>query len=114
MGENNDFPDPREAGPDRRDNVASAGLDPDTWDDLEAWRTDRRLKRSEATRQLIRQALYGDERDTVRLGAAVAGIAFIAASAAGEAAPTATTIVGGAYIAGTLIWSAWPSVTRRL
>ena len=57
MGETDDFPEPRDAGPDRRDNVASGGLDPDTWDELETWRTERRLKRSEATRQLLRAGL---------------------------------------------------------
>jgi hypothetical protein len=66
MGETQDFPEPRDAGPDRRDNVASAGLDPDTWDELEAWRTERRLKRSEATRRLIRAGLDADTDDRLR------------------------------------------------
>jgi hypothetical protein len=57
MAETDDFREPRPAGPDRRDNVASAGLDPDTWDELEEWGTDRRLSRSEATRKLIRAGL---------------------------------------------------------
>lgn len=67
MAETDDFPEAREAGSDRRDNVASAGLDPDTWDELEAWRVDRRLKRSEATRRLIRTSLDAtDDGDTLR------------------------------------------------
>lgn len=71
MGETRDFPEPREPGPDRRDNVASAGLDPDTWAELEKWRTDRRLKRSEATRRLLRAGLDRERRDTVAARAAV-------------------------------------------
>lgn len=63
MGETDDFRTPTEAGPDRRDNVASAGLDPDTWDELEAWGTDRRLSRSEATRKLIRAGLEAKNTD---------------------------------------------------
>lgn len=74
MAETDDFPEPREPGPDRRDNVASAGLDPDTWEELEAWRTDRRLKRSEATRRLIRAGLDATDENTLRdrLGSAFA------------------------------------------
>jgi hypothetical protein len=76
MGERNDFPSPREPGPDRRDNVTSAGLDPDTWHDLEAWRTESGLKRSEATRRLIKTGLEhaddGEEGITDRLASAVA------------------------------------------
>ena len=74
MGESRDFPETREAKPDRRGNVASAGLDPDDWDELEAWRVERRLSRSEATRRLIRQGLEAatDEQWRERAGRAVA------------------------------------------
>ena len=75
MAETDDFPEPRDAGPDRRDNVASAGLDPDTWDELEGWRVDRRLKRSEATRRLVRAGLDATDDDNPlrdRLGSAFA------------------------------------------
>jgi len=112
MGETDDFPEPREAGPDRRDNVASAGLDPDTWDDLEAYRTERRLSRSEGTRKLIREGLYGDNRDPIQLAGSIAGLAYAAAYLTDSLSITA--VVGGAYIAGTLIWAIWPNLSDRL
>jgi hypothetical protein len=47
-----------ESGEGRRDNVASAGLDPSTWDQLEAWRQEEGIAyRSDAVRRLIRAGL---------------------------------------------------------
>jgi hypothetical protein len=112
MGETDDFPEPRDAGPDRRDNVASAGLDPDTWDDLEQWRTERRLSRSEGTRKLIREGLYGDNRDPIRLAGVIAGAVWTGAVLTN--APGSAMLVGGAYIGGTLIWASYPNVTDWL
>lgn len=79
MGETDNFPEPRDPGPDRRDNVASAGLDPDTWEELEAWRTERRLKRSEATRRLIRTGLDAEETSNhISAPTLIAGLGLIA------------------------------------
>jgi len=107
MGESGDFPEPREAKADRRGNVTSAGLDPDDWDRLEQWRTERRLSRSEATRRIIRRGLDTTDstRQAVSLASGVAGAAYIAAYV--FAGTTAAGLVGGAYIVVTLLWSAW-------
>lgn len=108
MGETDDFPEPREPGPDRRDNVASAGLDPDTWTELEGWRTERRLKRSEATRRLIRTGLRGEpaRRRPIAAAGAVAGVVYLLVYLFGNDA--ALTVVGGAYMAFTLLWAVEP------
>ena len=69
MPQTDDFPQPREPGPDRRDNVASTGLDPDTWTELEEWRTENQLKRSEAVRRLIRTGLEAEKNPHTVSGA---------------------------------------------
>jgi ABC-type transport system involved in Fe-S cluster assembly fused permease/ATPase subunit len=66
MGETPEI-DTREAKKDRRDNVASAGLDPSTWNDLEEWRRDEQItSRSDAVRRLIRDGLEAQTPDTLR------------------------------------------------
>lgn len=108
MGETDDFPEPREPGPDRRDNVTSAGLDPDTWTELEDWRTDRGLKRSEATRRLIRAGLRPESarRRPIAAAGGAAGVVFILVYLFGNDA--ALTVVGGTYIVFTLLWAVVP------
>lgn len=102
------FPEPREAREDRRGNVTSAGLDPDTWKELENWRTERRLKRSEATRRLIRTGLTGEAaRRRPILGAGVvAGFVYTLVYLIG--ATDALAVVGGGYIAATILWALVP------
>ena len=66
MGETAEI-ETREAGTDRRDNVASAGLDPGTWNELEQWRVDEGItSRSDAVRRLIRDGLDAQTPDTFR------------------------------------------------
>jgi hypothetical protein len=43
--------------------VASTGLDPDTWTELEEWRTERGLKRSEGTRRLLITGLEAEKEE---------------------------------------------------
>jgi hypothetical protein len=114
MAETDDMPEPREPGPDRRDNVASAGLDPDTWRDLEAWRVDRRLKRSEATRRLLRAGLRGasGQRRPILIGGTAAGAGFALIYAL-NGTTVALAVVGGIYIAATILWALAPYVTSE-
>lgn len=124
MDESKDFPEPREAKADRRGNVTSTGLDPDDWDELEAWRVDRRLSRSEATRRLIRRGLEATDKSEPNLtdqlisaaGAAVlVGYGVLAASA-GETTlawqyVAFTTVV---FFAAPWISQAWDRVKEKL
>lgn len=72
MGETPEI-DTREAKKDRRDNVASAGLDPSTWNELEQWRRDNQItSRSDAVRRLIRDGLDAQTGDSLQQRAAVA------------------------------------------
>lgn len=88
MAQTDDLQSARDPGPDRRDNVASAGLDPDTWVELENWRVDRGLSRSEGTRRLLRAGLEAETDDglTARalagfgLGLLTVGAALLGAS----------------------------------
>ena len=81
MGETPEI-DTREAKKDRRDNVASAGLDPSTWDELEQWRRDNQVtSRSDAVRRLIRDGLDAQTPDSIQQRAAVAAsVAIITAT----------------------------------
>lgn len=110
MAETDEFPSPREPGPDRRDNVASAGLDPDTWEDLEEFRVEHRLKRSEATRRIIREHFAARERSAIQLLGSLAGVAYIAAML--WANTQVAAIVGGSYIVVTLLWASSPGIKR--
>ena len=103
MGNDDDFGETRPAGPDRRDNVASAGLDPDTWDELEEYRTDHRMSRSETTRQLIRDGLDGPDRTTAAGISVALGIAYAAGVTIGSYQFGA--IIGGVHIVAILGWS---------
>lgn len=87
MPQTDDFDSIREPGPDRRDNVASAGLDPDTWVELEQWRAERGLSRSEGTRRLLRAGIDAQTDDslTARLSLGL-GLALLTAGSAALAA----------------------------
>ena len=115
MAETDDFREPRPAGPDRRDNVASAGLDPDTWDELEEWGTDRRLSRSEATRKLIRAGLDA-ETDTGWRNRAGGAVALLIATGYPTlaAANGATGIAAGwiALVVGAVLFDPWIDAAR--
>ena len=66
MGETPEI-DTREAKKDRRDNVASSGLDPSTWNELEQWRRDNQItSRSDAVRRLIRDGLDAQTPDGIK------------------------------------------------
>jgi hypothetical protein len=53
-----------EAGENRRENMASAGLDPSTWDRLEVWRQSEGISyRSDAVRRLIRAGLDRERKE---------------------------------------------------
>ena len=66
MGETPEI-DTRDAGQQRRQNVASAGLEPGTWNDLEQWREETGIgSRSNAVRKLIRDGLDAQTPDGIK------------------------------------------------
>jgi len=58
MGKNGEMVEKREPGPQKRDNVVSTGLAPDTFRDFEEYRSDNNLtSKSEAANRLFRSGL---------------------------------------------------------
>lgn len=51
----------KDPGPNRRDNLIQAGLDPDVFEEFEEFRVAREFSTSEATRQLVRQGLEDED-----------------------------------------------------
>jgi len=75
----------REPGPQKRDNVVSTGLDPDTYRDFETYRVEKELtSTSDAAHRLIRAGLKTERESGIylptRRALAVAGFLFVFAS----------------------------------
>lgn len=107
--------EPREPGTDRRDNVVSAGLSPDTFEDFEDYRVENNIPNSsDALRRLVREGLDPHDKTLGQLSRAsfVAGIAYLTVLFAVDAA--AAGAVGGAYISALLIWSSYPKTVGKL
>jgi len=84
MGKDSEIAERREAGPQRRDNILTVGLHPDTWREFEDWRVERDLEPSEAARRLLRRGLDEDTASTglqqnapVFLFAGLLGVLFV-------------------------------------
>lgn len=68
MDENGEMVEKREAGPQKRDNVVSSGLAPDTFRDFEEYREENDLtSKSEAANRLFRSGLEAEQADGVFL-----------------------------------------------
>jgi len=68
MGKNGEMVEKREPGPQKRDNVVSTGLAPDTFRDFEEYRADNNLtSKSEAANRLFRSGLNVEQSGGVFL-----------------------------------------------
>jgi len=88
--------------------VRSTRLKADTEADYIEYKEDRGLTDAEALRRLVREAFSDSVKDKIRLATTFAALLWLVAFATGGS--QAGAAVGGAYIAGILIWSSWPFV----
>jgi hypothetical protein len=102
--------DTREPGEKKRNNVASAGLPPDLWRDLEEYREENEIpKRSDAVQRLLTEALADDEaerREPVAYISGVFGLLYIAIYQWGN--PSSLDMILGIYLVVMLWWSLAP------
>lgn len=101
---------PREPGNDRRDNVVSAGLSPDTFEDFEQYRVSEGINNSsDALRRLIREGLGPDHtRREARTLALLGAVAYVGGYV--TLGTTGGSVVGGSVILALLLWSFWPVI----
>jgi len=85
-------------------------LTPQTKRQFDDYREANELGKTEAARRLIREALSDTIRNQIRLVTTFAALFWLVAFAAGGS--QAGAAVGGAYIAGILIWSSAPPIRR--
>jgi hypothetical protein len=90
--------------------VRSTRLKADTEADYIEYKKDRGLTDAEATRRLIREALSDTVKSQIRLVTTFAALLWLVAFATGGS--QAGAAVGGAYIAGILIWSSAPPIRQ--
>ena len=90
--------------------VRSTRLKADTEADYIEYKEDRGLTDAEATRRLIREALSDTVKKQIRLVTTFAALFWLVAFVAGGS--QAGAAVGGAYIAGILIWSSAPPIRQ--
>jgi hypothetical protein len=86
----------------------STRLTPQMHEELEEWREERELGRTEALRQLVEDGLTED-RQPIKLASFMAAVAFLLLSVGSEGTSGGYTI-GGIYIAVTLLWASWPDI----
>jgi len=103
--------DTREPGEKKRNNVASAGLPPDLWRDLEEYREENEIpKRSDAVQRLLTKALADDEakrREPVAYISGVFGMLYITIYEWGN--PSSLGMIFGIYLVVMLWWSLAPA-----
>jgi hypothetical protein len=92
--------------------VRSTRLKADTEADYIEYKKDRGLTDAEALRRLVREAFSDSVKDKIRLATTFAALLWLVAFATGGS--QAGAAVGGAYIAGILIWSSAPPVRETI
>jgi hypothetical protein len=89
-------------------------LTPQTKRQFEGYREENELGKTEAARRLIRDGLDDTDEtlDTIQTASILAGLAYLAVYYFGTVEGVAA--VGGAFIAGIVVWSSVPDVRERV
>lgn len=86
-------------------------LTPQTKEQFDEYTEENELSNSEALRRLLRESLEPDQRTLLTGAGGVSGAAWIVFMALGV--KVGAVVVGGLFIALTLVWSTYPTVRAR-